>query len=80
MCILQINANQINFRKFYDEKEFKDGHKNDSPYPPFFKVSVNRYGPSCLLDVRFDITAKKKKKISFNLYLKPDEPIPIGMS
>lgn len=74
ICILQINANKINLRKFKNEADMKDGHKNDNPYPPYFKVLVHHYKPSCLLDVQFKISISTTVNTFFNLYLKPDKP------
>ena len=76
---LQINATQINLRKFKNEEDIKEAHENNL-YPPCFKASVHHYTPSCLLDVQFVISVTKNIDTYFNLYLKPHKPVTPGLS
>ena len=68
MCS-QINADSIDFRKWYkSEATLKEDERNDL-FPPRFKLKINCYNASFTLDFRYTVCVGQEHKENIHLQL-----------
>jgi len=66
---LQINANQINFRKLHKSAaEMREDEARDL-YPPRFKLKINCLNSCYQLNLRYDVCVVQKEAADINLQL-----------